>query len=47
LFPRNGLQERNLNFSEFYLDYGDELIPSLCKILSPLEQKFTVFTLEE
>jgi bacillithiol biosynthesis cysteine-adding enzyme BshC len=47
LFPRNGLQERNVNFSEFYLHYGENLIPALFKILAPFEQNFTVCTLEE
>ncbi len=47
LFPRNGLQERNVNFSEFYLHYGENLIPALFKILAPFEQNFTVCTLED
>ena len=27
LFPNGSLQERNANFSEFYLEYGEQLIP--------------------
>lgn len=44
LFPRKSLQERQLNFSEFYLEYGKELIPMLFKVLEPLELCFTVIT---
>ena len=40
IFPDHGLQERNANFSEFYLDHGEDLIPALINILEPLEQKF-------
>ena len=29
LFPRQSLQERTVNFSEFYRDYGKNLIPQL------------------
>ena len=47
LFPRNGLQERNVNFSEFYLCYGKEFIPKLFEALSPWEQKFTICKWEE
>ncbi|PKQ44822.1 bacillithiol biosynthesis cysteine-adding enzyme BshC [Confluentibacter flavum] len=45
LFPNQGLQERNTNFSEFYLEYGEELIPSLIKNLQPLRSEFLVITL--
>lgn len=44
LFPRQSLQERNLNFAEFYLAYGEELIPMLIKSLQPLSLDFTVIT---
>ncbi|TVZ15055.1 bacillithiol biosynthesis cysteine-adding enzyme BshC [Maribacter sp. MAR_2009_72] len=44
LFPRQSLQERNLNFAEFYLAYGKELIPMLVKALQPLSLDFTVIT---
>ena len=42
LFPNKSLQERNLNFSELYLEYGEELIPSLLAALDPLSREFTV-----
>jgi len=45
LFPNQGLQERNTNFSEFYLEYGDQLIPSLLETLEPLNTEFIVLTL--
>ncbi len=46
LFPFKGLQERHTNFSEMYLEYGEELIPSLIKELDPLDFQFTILTLE-
>ncbi|MEN8789969.1 MAG: bacillithiol biosynthesis cysteine-adding enzyme BshC [Flavobacteriaceae bacterium] len=42
LFPNQSLQERALNFSELYLDYGKELIPMLFEALEPLKLEFTV-----
>ncbi|MGB3150381.1 MAG: bacillithiol biosynthesis BshC, partial [Maribacter sp.] len=42
LFPGKSLQERNLNFSELYLEYGQELIPTLVKALRPLRTEFTI-----
>ena len=42
LFPGKSLQERNINFSELYLELGEELIPLLVKALTPLDQQFTV-----
>ncbi len=45
LFPHKGLQERQTNFSEFYLEYGKELIPTLIKNLNPLELQFKILTL--
>jgi bacillithiol biosynthesis cysteine-adding enzyme BshC len=42
LFPRKGLQERNVNFSELYLEVGPELIPMLLQNLRPLEQSFAI-----
>jgi len=45
LFPIGGLQERYTNFSEFYLEYGDEFINHLKLELTPLNQKFHVLTL--
>ncbi len=45
LFPNKSLQERNTNFSEFYLEYGERLIPNLIGNLEPLEGKFSILTL--
>lgn len=45
LFPKKGLQERQLNFSEFYLEYGSEFISKLVSNLKPLEQKFEIIEL--
>jgi bacillithiol biosynthesis cysteine-adding enzyme BshC len=40
LFPNQSLQERQANFSEFYLENGDHLISILISELKPLEQNF-------
>jgi len=45
LFPNNTLQERSVNFSEFYLDYGEEFIKILKENISPLNNKFTIIEL--
>ena len=45
LFPNGSLQERNLNFSELYLEFGESLIPELIKFLEPLKGEFTVITI--
>jgi len=45
LFPNQSLQERKLNFSEFYLEEGDDLIQKLLQNLKPLEAYFTIITL--
>jgi len=42
LFPGQSLQERNLNFSEFFLEYGEALIPMLIKELQPLKIEFSI-----
>lgn len=42
LFPNKSLQERQTNFSEFYLESGETLIPALINQLHPLEQNFTI-----
>lgn len=44
LFPGKSLQERNLNFSELYLEYGESLLPMLFKALDPLKQEFLILT---
>ncbi|PTX58993.1 bacillithiol biosynthesis cysteine-adding enzyme BshC [Kordia periserrulae] len=45
LFPKNTLQERKQNFSEFYLEYGENLIPTLVEQLQPLQGEFLVLEL--
>jgi len=45
LFPKHSLQERTVNFSEMYLEYGDLLLELLQEKLNPLEHKFTILTL--
>lgn len=45
LFPNGSLQERNANFSQFYLEYGEALIPDLIKSLQPLKNEFLILTL--
>lgn len=45
LFPGQSLQERNTNFSELYLEYGEELITELMKSLEPLKGEFLVLTI--
>ena len=45
LFPDNSLQERSVNFSEFYLEYGKEFIKILKENISPLNNKFTIIEL--
>ncbi|WP_179018484.1 bacillithiol biosynthesis cysteine-adding enzyme BshC [Winogradskyella forsetii] len=44
LFPNQSLQERTINFSELYLEYGEDLIPALIKSLEPLRGKFEILT---
>ena len=46
LFPNHSLQERNANFSEFYLEYGEELIPKLISKLNPLSGNFSVLVMD-
>jgi len=46
LFPNQSLQERQANFSEFYLENGERLIPQLLAQLKPLEQNFNIVTIE-
>lgn len=40
LFPNKSLQERNINFSELYLEFGEQLIPMLKEVLNPLDSDF-------
>lgn len=45
LFPNQGLQERKNNFSEFYLEYGTNLIQDLVNKLHPLVTTFSIHQL--
>ena len=45
LFPNKSLQERQANFSEFYLESGENLIPSLINKLKPLKNDFNIILL--
>lgn len=45
LFPKESLQERTVNFSELYLEYGDLLLDEIKKELDPLVGKFTILKL--
>ena len=45
LFPNQSLQERQLNFSEFYLEYGEDLLDVLNENLEPLGGDFLVLEL--
>ncbi|MFV5695613.1 bacillithiol biosynthesis cysteine-adding enzyme BshC [Flavobacterium sp. LB3P122] len=45
LFPNQSLQERQANFSEFYLENGENLIPTLVKQLKPLQSNFDIIVL--
>ena len=45
LFPNQSLEERQRNFSEYYLEHGDELIKALKEHLDPLRQEFSIVTL--
>ena len=42
LFPNKSLQERQANFSEFYIENGEKLIEKLIIELKPLENEFKV-----
>ncbi len=44
LFPNRSLQERQTNFSEFYVEYGKDLISNLMENLDPLESNFKILT---
>ena len=45
LFPNQSLQERQSNFSEFYLEFGENLIPTLIQQLHPLANTFDTIVL--
>ena len=45
LFPNQSLQERQANFSEFYLESGENLILILIQKLQPLSTNFEIIVL--
>lgn len=45
LFPNGNLQERITNFSEFWLEYGPDLIEMIYHEIQPVEFRFTIKTL--
>lgn len=45
LFPNKSLQERSMNFSEFYLTYGNGLFLELKENLDPLDTNFSIITM--
>ena len=45
LFPNGSLQERQVNFSEFYRNYGNEFIDILFDNLNPFDNNFSVISL--
>ena len=42
LLPNQSLEERQMNFSEYYLVYGQDLMITLKKSLNPLQSAFTI-----
>jgi len=42
LMPNQALEERQRNFSEYYLEYGESFVASLKKSLHPLQLEFTI-----
>ncbi len=46
LFPKGSLQERYSNFSEFYVEYGDNLINELVDTLDPLKLEFDILVFD-
>jgi uncharacterized protein YllA (UPF0747 family) len=46
LFPFETLQERRINFSEFYCEYGYNIIEILKKNINPLNMRFSVIEID-
>ncbi|WP_424494546.1 bacillithiol biosynthesis cysteine-adding enzyme BshC [Salinimicrobium sp. GXAS 041] len=44
LFPNQRLQERHHNFSEFYLEYGENFLAELFRELQPLDHNFKIIS---
>ena len=45
ILPNQSLEERQRNFSEYYLEYGSSLLPVLKGALVPLQLEFTIIEL--
>ena len=45
LFPNYSIQERSVNFTEFYCQFGDDFIKILKENIDPLKNKFTIIEL--
>jgi len=45
LFPNNSLQERSVNFAQFYCQFGDQFIKILKDNIHPLNNKFSIIEL--
>ncbi|WP_299670963.1 bacillithiol biosynthesis cysteine-adding enzyme BshC [uncultured Polaribacter sp.] len=45
IVPNQSLEERQRNFSEYYLEYGSSFIEALKKSLKPLDLEFTILEL--
>ncbi len=45
LFPNGSLQERQKNFSEFYIEYDENLLRAIKKAIEPLSEGFTILEL--
>ena len=46
IFPNMTLEERQRNFSEYYLNYGDTFVETLKESIDPLSLKFTVLIMK-
>ncbi len=46
LFPKGGLQERNVNLSEMYMEHGNSFISTLKQSLDPLDFRFRILVEE-
>ena len=47
LFPKEKLQERNQNFSEWYVSYGKQLFDVLNQDIEPFKQEFLVIVFDD
>lgn len=45
IFPKQSLQERQTNFSEFYAKYGSEMIEKMLQDIQPLDSEFNIIIL--